>query len=102
VKQIHKEKLQQALPTYCKQIGILPNEMPQLITDRIQMAKIIEERKYDNYSSLKGNYGICYNKLRIICGLIHDSRHYKRLMKEERSQSQKQEQRQQKLENKVL
>jgi hypothetical protein len=36
------------------------------------------------------------------CGLIHDSRHYKRLMKEERAQSQKQEQRQQKLENKVL
>lgn len=36
------------------------------------------------------------------CGLVYDCDHYKKLMKEERSQLQKQEQRQQKLENKVL
>lgn len=36
------------------------------------------------------------------CGLVYDCEHYKKLMKEERSQSQKQEQSQQKLENKVL
>jgi hypothetical protein len=36
------------------------------------------------------------------CSLVYDCDHYKRLMKEERSQSQNQEQRQQKLENKVL
>ena len=36
------------------------------------------------------------------CGLIYDCDHYKRLMRDERAQSQKQEQRQLKLENKVL
>jgi hypothetical protein len=41
---------------------------------------------------------VCCSK----CGLVYDCDHYKKLMKEERSQSQEQEQRQQKLENKVL
>jgi hypothetical protein len=42
VKTIHKEKLQQALPQYCKQIGIRADEIPTVVFDPKEFQRRVE------------------------------------------------------------
>jgi hypothetical protein len=53
VKKIHKEKLQQALPIYCKQIGIRDDEMPVLVFD----PREYQRRAGYNHRIRNGNLG---------------------------------------------
>jgi hypothetical protein len=78
-------------------------DMPE--APRLQMycprcRKMVDQTK--SFQMKNGHYTdepcVCCSK----CGLVYDCDHYKRLMKEESSRSQKQEQSQHKLENKVL
>jgi hypothetical protein len=56
-------RLQEAFERFSKQIGILPNEMPQLITDSKKLAEFNRELRSKNQTAgIVGsdNYGACY------------------------------------------
>jgi hypothetical protein len=64
MKQRNKEKLQQDLIKYSKQIGILDNEVPKLVLDRKQMRSLVYGKIYD--SKRIGGWGECFCPIRTI------------------------------------
>jgi hypothetical protein len=67
VKGKYRPKLQEDFNRYAKQIGILPGEMPQLITDKRQIQELNRERRQkDQWVGSASNYGACYTEQRII------------------------------------
>lgn len=67
VKEKYRPKLQEDFNKYCKQIGILEKEKPQLITDKKTMDELKQTFPDKGRGSSTGNnYGICYRKQRII------------------------------------
>lgn len=60
MKQIHNEKLASDLVKYCKQIGVLDNEIPRLIFDSKQYTEIVKSRDSDyNRRMHNDNLGQC-------------------------------------------
>lgn len=61
----NKEKLQQDLKKYCKQIGVSDEEIPRLIMNKNEMKEVGANWKY-KYLRLSNNYGVCYPKYKTI------------------------------------
>ena len=70
MKQIIKEKLQQDLVRICKQIGILPNEVPKLIFNPREMNKILISRSCCPFTFTRREYrrlsGLCIFQIRTV------------------------------------
>jgi hypothetical protein len=67
VKKKHMQRLLIDFDKYCKQIGILEEEKPRLVTDRKTMDELKQTfNDKGRGRSTANNYGICYNEERVI------------------------------------
>lgn len=61
----NKEKLQQDLKKYCKQIGVSEEEIPRLIVDKKEMLEVGSKWGYEHLR-LSNNYGVYYGEHKTI------------------------------------
>jgi hypothetical protein len=67
VKEKYQQKLTDDFKRYTKQMGIMTNDMPQLVTDRKTMEQIRDTwPDKSNHRSSTRSYGICYREKNVI------------------------------------